>query len=92
MTIQNEQLRREVDVLNTDNIQLRTNNDAMKNEIKQLKTNNDAMKDNNDKQRDEIGQLKVENQQLKVSQWSMITCALHIHYLNHPHINHTIVI
>ena len=43
MTLKNEQLRREVDVL-------KANNDAMKNEITQLQTNDD-------KQKDEIGQL-----------------------------------
>ena len=42
-----EQLRRESNILKTDNSQLRTNNDAMKNEIIQLKA----------KQKDEIGQL-----------------------------------
>ena len=47
MTINNEQLRRENDVLKTDNTQLRTNNDAMKDEIIQLQA----------KQKDEIGQL-----------------------------------
>ena len=47
MTINNEQLRRENDVLTTDNIQLRTDNDAMKDEIIQLQA----------KQKDEIGQL-----------------------------------
>ena len=47
VTINNEQLRREVDVLKVDNTQLRANNDAMKDEIIQLK----------DKQKDEIGQL-----------------------------------
>ena len=66
MTINNEQLRRENDVLKTDITQLRKNDGAMKDEIKQLKVNND-------KQRDEIGQLKVENQQLKISWWSVIT-------------------
>ena len=50
MTINNEQLRRENGVLNTDNTQLKTGNDAMKDENKQLKANND-------KQKDEIGQL-----------------------------------
>ena len=53
MTINNEQLRREVDVLKTDITQLRTDNDAMKNEDKQLKANSD-------KERDEIGELKAE--------------------------------
>ena len=50
MTINNEQLRREVDVLTTDNTQLRTDNDAMKDEIIQIQGNSD-------KQKDEIGQL-----------------------------------
>ena len=50
MTINNEQLRREVDVLTTDITQLRTDNDAMKDEIIQLQINND-------KQKDEIGKL-----------------------------------
>ena len=54
MTINNEQLRREVDVLTTDNTQLKT-------DITQLRTNNDAMKDEiiqlQAKQKDEIGQL-----------------------------------
>ena len=40
-------MRRENDVLKTDNSKLRTNNDAMKNEIIQLQA----------KQKDEIGQL-----------------------------------
>ena len=47
MIIDNEQLRREVDVLTTDNTQLRTDNDTMKDEIIQLQA----------KQKDEIGQL-----------------------------------
>ena len=46
----NEQLRRENDVLKTDNTQLRTNIDAMKNKITQLNANNN-------KQKDEIRQL-----------------------------------
>ena len=85
MTINNEQLRRENNVLKTDITQLKKNDGAMKDEVKQLKVNND-------KQRDEIGQLKVENQQLKVSWWSGITSALNIHYHNNPHINHTMFI
>ena len=60
VTINNEQLRREVDLLKTDNTQLRTNNDEMKDENKQLKANND-------KQQDRIGQLRTEVQELKVS-------------------------
>ena len=47
MTINNEQLRREVYVLTNDNTQLRTHNDAMRDEIIQLQA----------KQKDEIGQL-----------------------------------
>ena len=47
MTINNEQLRRENDVLKSDNTQLRTDNDAMKDEFIQLQA----------KQKDEIGQL-----------------------------------
>ena len=44
MTINNEQLRREIDVLKTDVTQLKTNNDAMKDEIGQLKTENQQLK------------------------------------------------
>ena len=88
MTINNEQLRREIDVLKTDVTQLRTNNDAIKDEIGQLRTENDMIKAEN-------VQLKIGNdlkarhvdtsqslhpppvpqrrQQLKVSQWSVIT-------------------
>ena len=47
MTIKNEQLMKENDLIKTDNTQLRTNNNAMKDEITQLKA----------KQKDEIGQL-----------------------------------
>ena len=47
MIIDNEQLRREVDVLTTGNTQLRTDNDTMKDKIIQLQA----------KQKDEIGQL-----------------------------------
>ena len=50
MTISNEQLRSENDVLKTDNTQLRTDNDSMRDEIIQLQANSD-------KQKDEIGQL-----------------------------------
>ena len=47
-------MRRENDVLKTDNTQLRINNDAMKDENKQLKTENDMIKAEN-------VQLKIEN-------------------------------
>ena len=74
MTINNEQLRREVDVLKTDITQLRSNNDAMKDEIGQLTTLLDKMAVNDEKQTQQIksqssenAQLKLEVQQLKVS-------------------------
>ena len=54
MTINNEQLRREVDVLTTDNTQLRTDNDAMKDEIIKQK---DEIRQLQSKQKYEIGQL-----------------------------------
>ena len=50
MTTNNEQLRRENDVLKTDITQLRTDNDGIKDENKQLRANDN-------KQKDEIGQL-----------------------------------
>ena len=75
MTINNEQPRREVDVLKTDNTQLRTDNDAMKDEIGQLTTLLDKMAVDNENQMQQINsqsstiaQLKAENEQLKVSQ------------------------
>ena len=78
MTINNEQLRRENDVLKTDNTQLRTDNDAMKDEIGQLTTLLDKMAVNNKNQIQQINsenaQLRTEVQQLKVSQWLRITC------------------
>ena len=58
----NEQLRREVDGLKTDNTQLRTNNDAMKDEIIRLKA----------KQKDEIRQLTTLIDKMAVSQSSEI--------------------
>ena len=88
----NEQLRRENDVLKSDNTQLRTDNDAMKDEIiqlqakqkdeiRQLTTLLDKMAVNNEDQIRQINsqssentQLRTEVQQLKVSQWSEITC------------------
>ena len=87
MTINNEQLRRDVDALKTDNALLRTNADAMMNvitqqndEIAQLTTLLDKVAVNNGNQiqqisfqSSEIAQLKTENQQLKVSHRSRIT-------------------
>ena len=61
-----EEMRRENDVIKTDNTQLRTNIDVMKDEIGQLNTLLDS-------KNCEIVQLRTENQQLKVSQWSGIT-------------------
>ena len=58
ITINNEQLRREIDVLTTDNTQLRTENDAMKDEIIQLQSKQkDEFIQLQAKQKDEIGQL-----------------------------------
>ena len=81
MTINNKQLRREVDVLKTDNIQLRTDNDAMKDEIGQLTTLLDKMAVNNQNQMQQINSQSSENaqlrskvQKLEVSQWLRITC------------------
>ena len=47
VTINNEQLRREADLVKVDNTKLRANVDTLKDEITQLKA----------KQKDEIGQL-----------------------------------
>ena len=44
MTINNEQLRKENDVLKTDNTQLRSNNDTMRDEIVQLRAENQHLK------------------------------------------------
>ena len=75
MTINNEQLRRQNDIVKNDNTQLRTNVDAMRNEIRQLTSLLDKMSVNNENQMQqinsqssEIAQLRSENQQLKVSQ------------------------
>ena len=80
MTINNEQLRREVDVLKTDNIQLKNDSNAIKDKNKQLTTLLDKMAVNNENQiqqinsqSSEIVQLRTEVQHLKVSQWSEIT-------------------
>ena len=66
ITINNEQLKREVDVLKTDITQLRSDNDGMKDESKQLKANID-------KQRDEIGDVKAENVIIKDEGKQLIT-------------------
>ena len=85
MTINNEQLRRENDVIKSDNTQLRTSVDAMKDQITQLKVKHrdeigqlttlmNKISVNNEKQiksqSSEIAKLRTENQQLKVSHWS----------------------
>ena len=73
MTINNEQLRRENDVIKTDYTQLRTSVDAMKNDITQQKNEIGQLTTLLDSQSSKIAQLRTENQQLKVSQWSGIT-------------------
>ena len=84
MTINNEQLRREVDLVKAENRAVKDENDKQKDEIGQLTTLLDKMAVNNENQmqqinsqsseiatmRDEIGWLRTQNQQLKVSQWS----------------------
>ena len=44
MTINNEQLKREVDLLRVDNTQLRANVNAMRDEIGRLRTENQRLK------------------------------------------------
>ena len=68
-----EEMRRENDVIETDNTQLRTNTDAMKDEITQQKDQIGQLTTLLDSKNSEIIQLRTENKQLKVSQWSGIT-------------------
>ena len=74
MTINDKQLRREINNLKTENIQLRSNNDALKSENVQLITLlNKINVDNNtqiqrvNSQFSEIAALKDENKQLKMA-------------------------
>ena len=87
ITISNEELQGEIDLLKVenqmikaDNTQLSTNNDEMKEENAQLTTLLNKMAINNqnqiqqiNSQGSEIEQLRNEVKQLKVSQWSRIT-------------------
>ena len=77
MTINNEQLRREVDVLKTNNTQLRTDIDVMRDEIiqgkeknKQLITLLDKMAINNEKQMWQINfqSTEIETLQKEIGQ------------------------
>ena len=100
MTINNEQLRRENDLLKIDNTQLRTNNDALKDELTTLL---DEIAVNSENQRKQInsqsseseklevkiGQLKEENQQPKPV---VRDHTIYINYLNYPYISHTTVV
>ena len=63
-------MRREIDVLKTDNTQLRTNNDAIKDENKQLKTENNMIKAEN-------VQLKIENGDLRTHHVADTSRSLH---------------
>ena len=70
-----EQLRREIEVLKTENDAVKTNIDTLRDENKQVTTLLDKMAVNNENQiqqinsqSSEIAWLKTENQQLKVSQ------------------------
>ena len=60
MTISNEQLRREVDLLKVDNTQLRANVDTLKDEIGQLTTQLDKMAVNNENQMQQINSQSSE--------------------------------
>ena len=71
-------MEREYNVLQTDNTQLRANFDEMQDEIIKQKDEIGKLIALLDSQSSEIAQLKVENQQLKVSQLSMITRAIHL--------------
>ena len=70
MTINNEQLRRENDVLKTDNAQLMTSNDVMEDENKQLSALLDMMAVNTEKKAQQINnkieRMKEENTQVKI--------------------------
>ena len=73
MTINNEQLRREVDVLTTDNTQLRTDNRQLQTENDMIKAENILLKTENDDLRRHTGTRKLQplpraRQQPKVSQ------------------------
>ena len=79
MTINNEQLTREVDVLKTDNIQLNANNDEQKDKNEQLTNLLNRMEVNEEKQlwqirsqrseieamRDKIAQLVAKNNMMR---------------------------
>ena len=75
MTISNEELQKEIDLLKAENTQLSANNDEMKEENTQLTTLVNKMGTNNlnqiqqiNSQSSEIEQLRNEVKQLKVSQ------------------------
>ena len=77
----NTQLRTNNDAMKDEIILLQGNSDKQKDEIGQLTTLLDKMAVNNQNQMQQINsqssenaQLRTEVQQLKVSQWSEITC------------------
>ena len=72
-----EKLRRENDVLKTDNTYLRTDNATMKSEIGQLRTNNATMKD-------EIGHLKTKNDMIKAENVQLKACHIDTSKSLHP--------
>ena len=76
-TKNNEQLQREIDILETDNTELKAINNTMKDKIKQLTAKFDKtveqLNSQNSKIEDENKQLKTKLQRLKVSQWTEIT-------------------
>ena len=78
MTINNEQLRREVDILTTDNDAMKDNIDKQRDLIRELRAENIQLKTENDDLRTHTGTNKPQplpraRQQPKVSQWSEIT-------------------
>jgi len=84
MTINNEQLRSEADVLKTNNMQLNTLLDKMA-------INNDNQMQQINTLMDQNKELKAEVQQLKVvNGLGLHGLFTYVQYLNHPHIDHTI--
>ena len=70
MTINNEQLKRENDVLKADNMELKTSNEVMQDENKQLSALLDMMAVNTENKAQQISskieRMKDENAQVKI--------------------------
>ena len=81
MKNENEQLKANTDKQRDEMGELKADNMITKDESRQLTTRLNKMAIDNENQTQQINsqsseivQLRTENQQLKVSQWSMITC------------------